>query len=669
MIVSWNWLKKYVSLEMSPAELEHRLSMSGLNHEGTVERAGDLAIDLEVTSNRPDCLGHIGVARELSVLWDTPLKIPEVQLEESGDPASQLIDVSIEDLELCPQYTARVITGVKVGPSPDWLVKLLAAVGQPTVNNIVDITNFVLLETGQPLHAFDYRRLAGPKIVVRRARQGEQLEAIDHQTYALDSKMCVIADAERPVAIAGVMGGAGSEVDSGTVDLLIESAEFNQLATRTTSRQLKLMSESSHRFERGVDPAGVDWASQRCCQLVLELAGGTLAPGVVMAGQPRPPADPIVLRLPQLKRVLGIDIDPAEVARIVDSLGFQRTATDAQQITSQPPTWRRDCAREIDVIEEVARIHGYDKIPEDARVPMTASFKTPFDTMLDRTRQTVVGSGFHEAMTVTVTPHGWNEACNPWGATAHLTSTPSMLRGADELRHSIVPSLLNARKYNDARGNLDVAMFETSRVFVTQQDGSHEEPWMLALVSSQEFRQVKGVLETLGERLGCEVTMADGETPGLLAPGRSAWLALNGTAWGYVGEVSDESLKQFGLQRGATVAEVRLQPLADQAELIPQDKALSPHPAMSQDLNFIVPESLTWRELQQQVRAAGGELLESVAYKETYIDAQQDGPGRKRLLLTIVLRKMDSTLTGEEAEAIRQRIIDALQKIDAQLLS
>ena len=270
MLVSWNWLNDYVKLDMELSELENRLSMSGLNHEESRPAEDDVTVDLEVTSNRADCLGHMGVAREIAVLWKKPLSVPDPQPPSSGKSVRDEVKVRIDCPELCPRYTARLVRGVKVGPSPDWLVNRLAAVNVAPVNNIVDITNYVLMECGQPLHAFDFAKLAGPQIIVREAAPGEKFEAIDHRTYELTGGMCVIADAERPVALAGVMGGADSEISASTTDVLIEAADFAQLSVRTTARHLSLHSPSSYRFERGVDPEGIDWASRRCCELILE---------------------------------------------------------------------------------------------------------------------------------------------------------------------------------------------------------------------------------------------------------------------------------------------------------------------------------------------------------------------------------------------------------------
>jgi phenylalanyl-tRNA synthetase beta chain len=273
MIVSWNWLEQYVTLEMSVETLTDRLTMTGLNLEGIEQVEGDTAIDLEVTSNRPDCLGHLGVAREIAALFDHPLQIPAAQPVEISEKTSAVTSVEIDCEDLCPQYIARVIRGVKIGPSPQWLQDRLKALGIVSINNIVDITNYVLMECGQPLHAFDFDKLAGQKIIVRQAKPGEKIVAINQKEYPLDDSMCVICDSEKPVAIGGVMGGLATEIGEQTVNVLIESAAFAPMSIRNTARKLNLHSDSSYRFERALDPAGVEWASRRCCELILELAG------------------------------------------------------------------------------------------------------------------------------------------------------------------------------------------------------------------------------------------------------------------------------------------------------------------------------------------------------------------------------------------------------------
>lgn len=682
MLVSWNWLKDYVPLAMSAEELTERLSMTGLNLEGVEKLDGDVSIDLEVTSNRPDCLGHIGIAREISVVFDLPLSVRDPQPAAGKTPAGELASVEIACPELCPRYTARVIRGVKVGPSPDWLIERLRAVFRKKrqdgtideyspINNVVDISNYVLMEIGQPLHTFDYAKLAGRKIIVRRGRPGEQFEAIDHKTYELDENTCVIADAQRAVALGGVMGGVDSEVSEATTDVLVESAEFDPISIRTTARRLKLFSPSSYRFERGVDSEGVDWASRRCCEMILELCGGDLAEGVIDVGTKRPAHPPITLRLSQLPRVLGIDVPREAVERILIALGNEQSASDETTIQVQPPSWRRDLEREIDLVEEVARIYGYEKIPEDVGVRMAASHRRDEERRDETVRHVLTAAGYDEAMTASVVSEDWAAAFSPWSdAPAIVTNTP-LLRGADRLRKSLVPSLLGARKNNEALSNPVIELFEIANVYLPREGQLPDEQSMLGLTSGGDFLQVKGLVESLAASLGPDIELrAEPAEQEILMSSASCRLTLGDEVCGYVGQVTGEALKQFGLRSPTTVAEVRLEVLGRHADFVRQQRPLSPYPAIEQDLNFIVDERVRWAELADAVRAAGGELLEEIRYRETYRDEKTDGPGKKRLLLSIQLRSHDGTLTGEEAEQVRSTIVDACRgKLRAQLVA
>jgi len=663
MLVSWNWLKDYVALEMSHDELVERLSMSGLNYEGSEDVEDDVQIDLEVTSNRPDCLGHIGVAREIAVLWGSQLRIPAASPKEDAAKVTDLTKVAIECPDLCYRYTARVLRGVKIGPSPAWLADRLATIGIAAINNIVDISNYVMMESGQPLHAFDFTKLSGLEIIVRDALPGEQFEAINHKTYDLEPGMCVIADAQRAVALGGVMGGADTEVSAQTTDVLIEAADFAPLSIRTTARKLILHSPSSYRFERGVDPEGVDWASRRCCELMLELAGGQLAEGVIYVGQGTPKRDPIVLRLSQLPRVLGIDVPATEVHRILSELGCEETGANTETVTVVPPTWRRDLVREIDLVEEVARIHGYDKIPEDVGVPMVPSHRSDEDRVLDKVRQVLTSAGFDEAMTASVVPESWSDAFTPWSDAEPIQASTPMLKGADRLRRSLTPSLMEARHANESLANPVIELFETARVYIPEGGELPREQWTLGIASGGEFHRVKGVVEAVVAAMNPSVRLdaADTSLP-LLDPAKSCELRVDGQLLGYLGEVTEAGLKQFGLRTPVTIAELSLSALAGAAELIPQHVDQSPYPAIERDMNLIVDESVRWAALAETVRGSAGDPLESVRYQETYRDPQKDGLGKKRLLFSITLRSDERTLTNEEADQIRENVVGACQK-------
>jgi len=676
MIVSTDWLAEYVKLPASLDELTERLTLTGLNLEGIETVGDDTAIDLEVTSNRPDCLGHLGVAREISVLWGQPLKAPQPQPEGSGPSVTKQTSVAIEANDLCPRYTARLIKGVKVGPSPEWLQKRLTTLGVATVNNVVDITNYVMMENGQPLHAFDFAKLKGGSIVVRRAKRGEPFEAINHKQYELTGDEVVIADAERPVALGGVMGGADTEVSDATTDVLIEAADFAPLAIRAAARRHVLFSPSSYRFERGVDPEGIDWASRRCCELILELAGGELCEGVVdvKSGAWVEPADRtfdggrdhIKLRYEQLPRVLGIDIPRDEVAKILTDLGCTETHNCEKCLKVVPPTWRADLTRECDLIEEVARIHGYDQIPTATTLPIFPSAKRREDVVTEQVRSLLIGAGFDEAYTLSAVEPEAAEGFTPWSGapdvSGALATGTAVLRRASTLRQSLAPSLLECRRTNETLSNPVVELFEIAKVYLPREGQLPAEKRVLALCSGGSFLELKGVVEELAAAVApsAELTVATARGE-LLDAGRSAGLLLGGAPFCLLGELSQAGRDRFGLRGAASIAELDLDLLVGAAELVRQTRPLSSYPPVSRDLNIVVDESTPWAAIAATATAAGGDLVEAITFTDdSFRDAKQLGEGKKSVVFRVQLRSMEGTLTSEQADAVVERIVAAL---------
>ena len=660
MLVSWNWLQQYVELDAPPEEVVRRLMLAGLNHESTTTAGDDLAIDLEVTSNRPDCLGHIGVAREAAVLFQKDLKIPAARPREGTTSAEELTSVRLDCPRLCPRYTARVIRGVKVRPSPDWFARHLATLGIAAINNAVDITNYVLMELGQPLHAFDLAKLRERRIIVREAVPGEEFLAINHKAYKLEAGMCVIADAARPVALGGVMGGADTEVAMQTTDLLIESAAFDPLSIRNTARKLNLHSDSSYRFERPLDPEGVDWASRRCCELILEFAGGELAAGVVDVGEKPASRQPVVLRFSQLPRVLGITIPAARVREILAALGNRETRANNAEVEIIPPSWRADLTREIDLIEEVARIHGYDAIPEDVRVPMAPSQRRPQDRVLEKVRGVLTAAGFDEALTLSVVEHELSDTYSPWTTAPALKLQTPILRRADELRRSLIPSLLAARRTNETLSNPRIELFETAKAYLPREGALPEEALLLGLTSGGDFSFVKGVLEAMIAAVNPDARLEVRDSrQALFAPGRGVELWISGELLGHLGEVGAACLKQFELRGPTTVAEIRLGTLIEIARRVARAVELSPFPAVERDINLVVDEPVRWADVATTVRETAGPLLERIEYLDTYRDAERLGAGKKSLLFSLVLRSSSGTLLSEEADAARDRVVAA----------
>ena len=669
MIVSWNWLTEYVDLAMTHDDLVDRLTMSGLNHEGTDLVDKDQAIDLEVTSNRADCLGHIGVAREIAALYEIQLKIPDPQPATCSDSVSQFCSVEIEAEGACERYTARLIRGVKIGPSPQWMQERLKSLGIGIVNNVVDATNYVMFECGQPLHAFDFSKIQDGKIMVREARAEETFEAIDHRTYQLAPGMCVIADSEDAVALGGVMGGADSEVSEATVDVLIEAAYFDPLTIRSAARKLKLHSPSSFRFERNIDSENLDWASRRVCELILESAGGELLEGVIDVGSPPPSRESINLRYRQLQRLLGIEIPIDFVAPTLEKLGLVIESSDENSVTAIAPSWRKDLTRDVDLVEEVGRIYGFEKIPDDVNVPMSASYRPKADRVVDKVRNVLTAAGFDEAVTPSLVPQPWSDAFTPWCDSPPLISSQPMLGVLEEyshnigtvnlLRRSLVPSLLEVRRINDYRSNVNVNLFETAKVYLPS-DGNAipDQPMKLALVSHRDFFAVKGVVEALVRELNpsaaVEVKKCD---EALLDASQSGEFWLGEQRLGWIGSVSESAKKQFGLRSAAVVVEVDLRVLEHQTQLIACHANQSPFPPVSRDFNFIMDDEVRWASLEATIRSESGPLLESVRYLETFRDETRDGPGKKRVLFSVVFRSNEATLTGAQAEELCNRII------------
>ena len=662
MIVSWNWLTDYLRLDMSVETLTDRLALSGLNLEGIEDVGGDIAVDLEVTSNRPDCLGHIGVAREISVLFAKPLRLPDPRPPVSGPPVETMTGVAVEEARLCPRFTGRVVSGVRVGESPWWMRKRLETIGVRPISNIVDVTNYVMFECGQPLHAYDLDRLAGRRLVVRRARAGEKLTAINNRVYELTPDMLAIADAERPVGLAGVMGGLDTEIGAGTSHVLIEAAQFDAMSVRWTSRALGLFSPSSFRFERPIDPEITEWASRRCAELVLAVAGGTLHPGVIDVGRRGPERAPITLRLAQIARILGIEIDRAIAARILRALGLEAVGEDAASLTVRPPSWRGDLEREIDLIEEVARIHGYEHIPEDRAVPLTSTPRGRRERVEDVIREALTGAGFDEAATYSLVEERLAVPLEPGPASPPLRVEHSSRRRESALRQSLVPSLLAARLHNESHGQFDADLFEIANVYLPPAGGDlPDERTRLAIVGGSDFRGLKGVVESMLESLHIAAPLVSRpvDIP-MLARGRAAELRLGETHLGYVGEIDSARLQEFELREACSAAELELDVLLKEAELVAQYRPMPPFPGVVRDLSLVVAHDLPWGELCETVVASAGSTLEAVQYLDTFQGGNLP-EDRQSVHFSMTFRHPERTLTGEEVEGAVRSVVGACE--------
>ncbi|MBI3483950.1 MAG: phenylalanine--tRNA ligase subunit beta [Acidobacteria bacterium] len=452
MKLLFNWLKEFVAVTASPQDVRSRLSLAGIAIESVEDSPSGPVLDADLTTNRGDCMSHYGIAREISALYRLPLKSLAPSPKESSTPVSSATRVEIECPDLCGRYAARVFRGVKVGPSPDWLKQRLESLGQASINNIVDATNYVMLELGQPLHAFDLDTLAEKRIVVRRARPGEKITTLDNVERKLSSDMCMIADAARSVAVGGVMGGGESEISFFTTNVLLESAWFEPVSLRRTSKALGLRTEASTRYERGVDPEIADLASRRCAELILQLAGGELLAGAVDVYPAKPAPKRIELTRKELLRVMGSDVPDRDIEAILSALGFAPIRSDATPGASGSlmaawdctrPAWRRDVSREIDLIEEIARHYGFDKFPARMHPARQAAARLPLADAEDRLRERLVALGYQEIVSITLVDPARDALFRaPDVAPAKLTNP--LAEDASVLRSSGIVSMLQA---------------------------------------------------------------------------------------------------------------------------------------------------------------------------------------------------------------------------------
>jgi phenylalanyl-tRNA synthetase beta chain len=665
--ISLNWLTDYVDVSLPAGELAGVFKRIGLPVEEVIATDTDVVLDLEVTSNRPDCLGHLGVARELAAATGKQFNPPQIGTLPASGRTSELTSIEVLAPDLCPRYTARVICGVKVGPSPAWMVERLEAVGMRSINNVVDATNYVLMEYSQPLHSFDYDKLEGRRIVVRRAAGGEVLVSIDGTKCELDETMLVIADARRPVAVAGVMGGLNTEVSESTVNVLIESAQFDPLSIRRTSRKLQLMSDSNYRFERGVDPVALDEASLRACQLIVASGGGSVAEGLVdVWAKPHTPAE-VAMRPARCGALLGIEIPAERQEHILAALGLAPMRRGERIVCTIPP-YRADLTREIDLIEEVGRIHGYDNIPVGGQV----THPVVPDTLATRIRrlagEALAMAGFDEAVTFSFVDAVEAEL---FGHERCVTVDKLTRKTNNVLRPTLLPSLLSACKTNQDAGNDEVCLFEIAACFPAAKgagDGKDDDKKLpdeyteLALVSTDDLAELRGAMETLVHHLAprASLTVSPRDHPHL-APGRSATVLLDGKAVGSIGQISEPILHHYGLERPIAAAAVRFQPLIDAAQLVRIYEPLPRFPAVRRDLSLIVDEPVTWQQLSEAIARIDQPPRQSLAYVTTY-RGKPVPSGRKSVTVALEYRAADRTLRREEVDSQVEEIITAMRK-------
>ncbi len=666
MKVSLSWVNAYLEKPVDAEVVQGLLTRIGFPIEscetvssqtGDAKQGQDVVLDVEVTSNRGDVLSHLGVAREIAAATGIALKPPAPATCSDHRPATASDNsarVSVQAPDLCPLYTARIIRGVKVGPSPAWLRQRLESLGLRSVNNVVDVTNFILLESGQPLHAFDLAKLKEQRIVVRQAAKDETFTAIDATKHKLTPDMLVIADAAKPVAIAGIMGGLESEVGNTTTDLLLESAIFAPLSVRQTSRALKLASDSSYRFERGIDPVNVETASLRAAKLIVEVAGGTIDDAVIRVGQPSASPREITMRLSRCQAILGIAIPSGQVLAYLAALGLEPQCDEAaSQVRCSVPSHRLDLSREIDLIEEVGRLHGYDDLPVEKKIHVVARSLQSDVAGGRKLREALVGHGYLETVNFSFVPPALGEVFVPADAKAVLIDDERRKK-EPMLRPSVLPSLLVCRKANQDAGNTAVRLFETAATWTRSEDKVVEKRALGLLADVEDLgsadaalRVLRGTLAEVVERLTGKAAAFDPvEHPALTA---AASVKLEGATLGVVGMAAPTTQKRFELQAPVMLAELALEPLLAAYPPLRTAQPLARFPAIERDLSIVVDEEITWRQIEKEVLAASPSLLEELRFVTTYRGKPLE-KGQKSVTLRLLFRDPAATLRHEQVD-------------------
>ena len=643
----------------------------------------DVVFELEVTPNRPDCLSMIGVAREIRAETGNALKLPQVDFNASETDIQEMTSVTIEAPDLCPRYAARVIQGVKVGASPEWLQQRLESVDVGVINNIVDITNFVLMEYGQPLHAFDYHKLAENRIVVRCAAAGENITTLDEVARELTPDMLVIADAEKPVALAGIMGGYDSEITETTTDVLLESAYFNPSSIRATAKALGVSTEASYRFERGADPGIVLAALDRAAQLIAELAGGTICEGIVDVYPGQQPLTRIQLRPKRVNFILGTALEATDMVQILSHLGFDVKANGGEDYEVIVPTFRSDITREIDLVEEIARVHGYDNIPTtlpkgDIPVPVP----NPSTEVRKRIKRFLLAAGMMEAINYSFgDPSCFDRirftADDPRRETLKLQNplSPEM----SVLRTTLLPRLLENAQHNRNHQIDTIALFEIGSVFIG--NGEQKEPERVAGIlagqigegvysdpyRSPDFYDIKGLVEGILEVCGIvDYTLQKTDTP-TFHPGRNAKVLLGNKQVGTFGEAHPEVLENYDLPYKAYLFEFDIEVLVDAAIFAKCFEPIPIYPTVERDLAIVVDKEVLSDMPTELIYATGGELVESVRLFDIY-EGEQVPEGKKSLAYAITYHSATETLTDKAVNTLHDKVVKHLnQKLGAEL--
>jgi phenylalanyl-tRNA synthetase beta chain len=684
--IVYNWLKDFVDVSATPDELASRLALSGTNIGGIEKGPHGAVIDAEVSSNRPDCLGHYGIAREVSAVYKLPLKpISPKPQESAAAKASDAARVEIQSPELCGRFTARVIRGAKIQPSLQWLKDRLEASGVASINNVVDATNYVMLEVGHALHAFDYDKVRDHRIVVRRAKPGEKIRTLDGIERALDTGICMICDGDgsRAVGIGGIMGGAETEISFSTKNVLIECAWFDPIAIRRATRILKLHTEASTRFGRGADPEMAEMASRRCAELILQLAGGELLAGVVDVYPGKRVPKKILLTRAELLRVMGADVPDKEIEASLSALGFAPVRVDQNRGAEgsllaawecTQPSWRAEVEREIDLIEEVARIYGLDKFPPRLPAARQGAARLPHYEAEARFRERLIGLGYREILTIPHVAEERDALFRPPDVQPARLANP-LSEEANVLKSTGIATMTAALEWNLNRGQRNVRLFEIGRQYRLHGSESVETPILTISATGQarekglydtprdySFADLKGDVDALGALAGGFTWNESGLA--WLHPARRGRVALQNEAVGEAGELTRSLAEELKLRQEIFLAELRLPPLYSAIRAAKESRRYEPvprFPAVERDFSLLLADGTHFAEVAGAIRALNIREIASIEAVDLY-RGKNVPAGQYSLLVRVTFQSRESTLTETQLTDFSARIIAALEK-------
>ena len=686
MKIVYNWLKDFVDVKATPDELASRLALSGTNIGGIENGSHGAVIDAEVSSNRPDCLGHYGIAREVSAIYNVPRKpVTPKPKEISTAKATDAASVEIQSPELCGRFTARIIRGAKIQPSPQWLKDRLEASGVATINNVVDATNYVMLELGHALHAFDYDKVRDHRIVVRRAKPNEKIRTLDGIERTLDSGICVISDGDgsRAVGIGGIMGGAETEISFSTRNILLECAWFEPIAIRRAARTLKLHTEASTRFGRGADPEMAELASRRCADLILQLAGGELLAGVVDIYPGKRAPKKFLLTRRELLRVMGADVPDKQIESSLSALGFAPVRVDQNRGAEgsllaawecTQPSWRAEVECEIDLIEEVARIYGLDNFPPRLPAARVGAARLPHYEAETRLRERLIGLGYREIITIPHVAEDRDALFRPPDVQPARLANP-LSEEANVLKSTGIVTMAAALEWNLNRGQRNLRLFEIGRHYRLRSAESIETPILTLGATGQArekglydaprdfaFADLKGDIDALGA-LAKSFTWNEGSSA-WLHPARRGTFALNNESLGEAGELTRRVADQLKLRQEIFLAELRLAPLYAAIRQAKESRKYEPiprFPAVERDFSLLLADGTHFSDVVAAIRALGIPEVTSIEAVDLF-RGKNVPAGQYSLLVRVNFQSHETTLTDAQLSDFSARIIAALEK-------